>query len=131
MCDLLVIGGNTVRVDRPTLDARLVGGKAPDVLIYSRQKEFDKTIPLFDVSGRKVFIEDSLERIKEYKMVMIEGGERMFEATKAFVDLHVSFIAPKFASFDGFRRVEADFEFLHQEKIAEDILVWMRKKDGK
>jgi len=48
-CDLLVIGGNTVRVDRPTLDARLCEGKAPDVLIYSKTKEFDRNIPLFQV----------------------------------------------------------------------------------
>jgi len=36
VCDLLVIGGNTVRIDRPTLDARLVNGKAPDILIVSQ-----------------------------------------------------------------------------------------------
>ncbi len=29
VCSQMVIGGNTVRVDRPTLDCRLIGGKAP------------------------------------------------------------------------------------------------------
>jgi len=47
--DLLVIGGNTVRIDRPTLDARMVDGKAPDILIYSKSKEFDRSIPLFNM----------------------------------------------------------------------------------
>ena len=42
VCDLLVIGGNTLRIDRPTLDARLVNGNAPDILIYSREKEGKK-----------------------------------------------------------------------------------------
>ena len=42
-CDLIVVGGNTVRTDRPTLDARLIEGKAPDVLIYSHSDEFDRT----------------------------------------------------------------------------------------
>ena len=65
VCDLLVIGGGTVRKDRPTLDARLVDGKAPDILIYSREKEFDKTIPLFNVEGREVFIESDFEKISE------------------------------------------------------------------
>ncbi|MDP3466469.1 MAG: bifunctional diaminohydroxyphosphoribosylaminopyrimidine deaminase/5-amino-6-(5-phosphoribosylamino)uracil reductase RibD, partial [Sulfuricurvum sp.] len=51
-CDLIVIGGNTVRVDRPTLDSRLVNGKAPDVLIYSRDKDFDTSIPLFSIPNR-------------------------------------------------------------------------------
>jgi diaminohydroxyphosphoribosylaminopyrimidine deaminase/5-amino-6-(5-phosphoribosylamino)uracil reductase len=51
--DLIVIGGETVRKDRPTLDARLINGKAPDILIYSKQKEFDKNIPIFNVKNIK------------------------------------------------------------------------------
>ncbi|MDR2905548.1 MAG: bifunctional diaminohydroxyphosphoribosylaminopyrimidine deaminase/5-amino-6-(5-phosphoribosylamino)uracil reductase RibD [Helicobacteraceae bacterium] len=39
VCDLLLIGGASVRADRPTLDARRTGGKAPDVLILSRNKD--------------------------------------------------------------------------------------------
>jgi len=34
-CDTLLIGGNTVRVDRPTLDCRFMEAKAPDVKIYA------------------------------------------------------------------------------------------------
>ena len=130
VCDLLVIGGNTVRTDRPTLDARLVGGNAPDILIYSHQKEFDRTIPLFDVPNREVFIEDSLEKVKEYKCVMIEGGEKMFEATKELTHLYLAFIAPKFAPSDGFRNLEADFRVLSERKVGDDIMAWMILKDG-
>ncbi|MEA1916806.1 MAG: bifunctional diaminohydroxyphosphoribosylaminopyrimidine deaminase/5-amino-6-(5-phosphoribosylamino)uracil reductase RibD, partial [Campylobacterota bacterium] len=50
VCDLLIIGGNTVRVDRPTLDARVIDGKAPDILIYSKSHDFDEDIPLFKIS---------------------------------------------------------------------------------
>ena len=130
VCDLLVIGGNTVRTDRPTLDARLAGGKAPDVLIYSRKEEFDRTIPLFGVPGRKVFIEDSLDRVKEYKCVMIEGSEWMFVATKELTHLYLAFIAPKFASSDGFRNVQADFRILSERKVGDDIMAWMILQDG-
>ena len=130
VCDLLVIGGNTVRTDRPTLDARLVGGKAPDVLIYTRQKEFDRTIPLFDVPGRKVFVEDSLERVNAYKCVMIEGSEQMFTATKELTHLYLAFIAPKFAPSDGFRDVQADFRILSERKVGDDIMAWMILQDG-
>ena len=63
-CDLLVIGGNTVRTDRPLLDARLCDGMAPDVLIYSRQNDFDSSIPLFSVKNRKVLIENSFEKVR-------------------------------------------------------------------
>jgi diaminohydroxyphosphoribosylaminopyrimidine deaminase/5-amino-6-(5-phosphoribosylamino)uracil reductase len=54
--DLLVIGGNTVRIDKPTLDARYILGNNPDILIYSKNKIFDKNIPLFKVPNRKVLI---------------------------------------------------------------------------
>jgi len=60
--DKLVIGGNTVRVDRPTLDCRFSRlSKAPNISILSKQKKFDKTIPLFNVKGRRVEIVESLD----------------------------------------------------------------------
>jgi len=60
VCDRLLIGGNTVRVDRPTLDCRFTQGKAPDVTIYSKNDDFDRAIALFSVSGREVNINDDL-----------------------------------------------------------------------
>ena len=74
--DLLVIGGATVRADRPTLDARLAsGGRAPNVLIYSRERDFDAGIPLFSVPGRRVEISDTLDSALKSGLTMIEGGE--------------------------------------------------------
>ena len=76
--DTLIIGGNTVRIDRPKLDSRLVsGGKNPDVIIYSRSDKFDKTIPLFSVPGRKVSIQ------KELSLT----GLSMFEGAGEFLKL--------------------------------------------
>ena len=129
VCDLLVIGGNTVRMDRPTLDARLCNGKAPDILIYSKEKEFDQTIPLFNVEGRKIYISDTLDMIQDYKCVMIEGSQNMFEATQDIVDLHVSFVAPTMKPSDGFRDLDVEFEILHTQKIENDLLLWMKQKD--
>lgn len=78
--DLMVIGGKTVRVDRPTLDARFAfENKSPDILIYSQQKEFDKTIPLFSIKNRDVTISDNLELIAKKNFVMIEGGYKLLE----------------------------------------------------
>lgn len=127
-CDLVVVGGNTVRTDRPTLDARLVNGKAPDVLIYSRETAFDQSIPLFAVKNRRVFIEDSLDRIHDYSLVMIEGGALMMEATRDVCDWYLSYIAPKFGGGKltiGAEKV--DFEVM-SAKIREDIILWMKKK---
>jgi diaminohydroxyphosphoribosylaminopyrimidine deaminase / 5-amino-6-(5-phosphoribosylamino)uracil reductase len=127
-CDLILIGGNTVRTDRPTLDARLVGGKAPDVLIYSHHDDFDRTIPLFTIPNRHVFIASDFERIKEYRLVMIEGGAGMFEATREICDWYLSYIAPKIGGgSQSLGAVQEDFEVL-SAKIADNIILWMKKR---
>ena len=131
VCDLLVIGGNTVRTDRPTLDARMVEGKAPDVLILSSEKEFDGTIPLFGVHGRNVYVEDSLERMNQYENILIEGGPGMFEATKNTVDFYLCFVAPKSGGTIPFTKNEINFETLYQGRSGEDTVMWLCKKSEK
>ncbi len=127
-CDLLVIGGNTVREDRPTLDSRLVNGKAPDILIYSKTKEFDKTIPLFNISKRNVYVESDFKRLKEYKNIMIEGGPAMFSATKDLVNLYLNFTAPSSGGTIPFTNEKIEFEYLHVEQNNNDLMMWLRKK---
>jgi len=128
VCDLLVIGGNTVRVDRPTLDARLVNGKAPDVLIISREKEFDKTIPLFNVKDRDVYIEDNFAKLENYKNIMIEGSSKMFELSKAIVDYHLCYLAPKMGGSSGFEKNIEKFDILNIQKETQDIIMWMKRE---
>ncbi len=118
VCDLLVIGGNSVREDRPTLDARLVDGRAPDILIVSRKKQFDKTIPLFKVDNRKVFIESNFSKLDSYKNIMIEGTKNMFELSKPYVDYYLSYIA-------------TELDILNIEKEDKDIIMWMKKRENK
>ena len=127
--DLIVIGGKTVRADRPTLDARLVDGKVCDVLIYSRQREFDKTIPLFDVEGRNVYIASSLDRIQNYKNILIEGGPAMFEATKNIVDSYLCFVAPKSGGTIRFTNTKDDFRILHSQTSGGDVMMWREIKE--
>ncbi|MGD9969848.1 MAG: bifunctional diaminohydroxyphosphoribosylaminopyrimidine deaminase/5-amino-6-(5-phosphoribosylamino)uracil reductase RibD [Sulfuricurvum sp.] len=127
-CDLLVVGGNTVRTDRPTLDARMVGGKAPDILIYSHYDDFDRSIPLFTLPDRRVFVENTLEKIGSYRMVMIEGGSGMFEAAQSAVNWFVCYIAPNLGGGTaGIKGVTEEFEVLHAT-ISDNILLWMKSK---
>ena len=128
VCDLLVIGGNTVRIDRPTLDARLVNGKAPDILILSREKKFDKTIKLFGIKGRNVYIEDNFSILKNYKNIMIEGSSKMFELTREITDYYLCYIAPKFGGRSGFENLNENFEILNIQKEEQDIIMWMKKQ---
>jgi len=127
-CDLIVIGGNTVRRDRPTLDARLVNGKAPDVLIYSHRNDFDTTIPLFGVSDRQVFIASDFTKIFDYRLVMIEGGTGMMDASREISEWYLSYIAPKIGGgLQNLGTIQEDFEVLHA-KITDNIILWMKRK---
>jgi diaminohydroxyphosphoribosylaminopyrimidine deaminase/5-amino-6-(5-phosphoribosylamino)uracil reductase len=128
--ELLVIGGNTVRHDRPTLDARLVDGRAPDVLIYSQREKFDQDIPLFNVLDRKVMIQNSLAPIDNYKSVLIEGGPSMFKEVARDVDWLLLYLAPTFLSGVSMVDETLALEIIHVEKSGDDQKVWMRKKNG-
>lgn len=127
ICDLLVIGGNTVRQDRPTLDARLVNGKAPDILIFSREKDFDRTIPLFNIRARKVIITNDFSLVKNYKNIMIEGSAKMYELSRDIVDYYLCYLAPSFGGYEGFKTREDKFQILNANKEEEDIIMWMKR----
>ena len=86
VCDTLLIGGNTVRVDRPTLDCRFTEGKAPNVVIYSKSDDFDRNIPLFNIENREVKVTDTLDFLDKPSMVIVEGGEGMLNALKEKID---------------------------------------------
>ncbi len=123
--ELLVIGGNTVRKDRPILDSRLVKGRAPDVLIYSKRVRFDEKIPLFSVPDREVFVESSLKRLEEYRFIMIEGGEGMLKATRALVDWYMIFVAAKSLERPNYA-FNKKMRFLHTRRVGEDLLIWSK-----
>lgn len=125
--DLLVIGGNTVRIDNPILDSRLVGGNVPDILIYSRQKEFDSNLKLFKVKNRTVYIEDNFEKLKNYKYIMIEGGEGMLKECKEIIDWYLIFQSPHFK--DG-KDINYDLKLsrLHSfNNKSQDMVGWFEK----
>ncbi len=125
-CDLLVIGGNTVRIDRPILDARLCDGKAPDILIYSKKRDFDKTIPLFSVKGRRVFIESDFKILDRYKNIMIEGGEGMLKATRDIVDMYAIFHSPNFKKGKS-PKLDLKLDPLFCDIVDKDRLSWFMK----
>ncbi len=123
--DLLVIGGNTVRTDRPTLDARMVGGRAPDILIVSRRDDFDRTIPLFGVEGRRVTVSGDLSSIEGYRNVMVEGGPGLFASLKERCDMFLCFVAPHSGGTIRFLNEEENFEIVHLRRSGRDVMQWM------
>ena len=93
--DLLIIGGNTVRTDRPTLDARFAKKNKPsDILILSNKNNFDRSIPLFNIKNRDVFIDSNLSNYKA-KFSMVEGGYNFLKLLKNDIDMLMLFISHK------------------------------------
>jgi len=127
--DLLVIGGETVRVDRPTLDSRYAIINNPlDILIYSNQKHFDETISLFNVLNRDVQISNNLESLKDNKFVMIEGGYNLLENVKNKLDYLMLFLSKKTKSDTKIDINKFGFQEVYRYKINEDdTLIFLKK----
>ena len=127
--DLLVVGGNTVRNDKPTLDSRYIQGNNPDILIYSKNKIFDKNIPLFKIPNRKVFISDDLFKILDYKFVMVEGTYNLLDKLKEKIDFIILLISPKIRiGNNALNDINIDFEIMHENFIGEDKIVFLKRR---
>jgi len=123
VCTKMVIGGNTVRVDRPTLDCRFTQDKAPDIVIYSKRDDFDRTIPLFNVDGREVEVAQTLDFF-EPSFILVEGGEGMLNALKDRIDWLLQYQTPKLSYHSSNYNVDIDLNFLHQERKGVDVMLW-------
>ncbi|MEV9476736.1 bifunctional diaminohydroxyphosphoribosylaminopyrimidine deaminase/5-amino-6-(5-phosphoribosylamino)uracil reductase RibD [Aliarcobacter butzleri] len=127
--DLLVIGGNSVRIDKPTLDTRYIQGNNPDIFIYSKNKVFDTNIPLFKIPNRKVLISDDLYKLLDYKFIMIEGVYNLLDKLKERIDFFILIISPKIRKGqNALNEIDLDFEIIHENFIGEDKIVFLKRK---
>lgn len=127
--DLLVIGGNSVRVDKPTLDARYIAGRAPDIFIYSKNKIFDNNIPLFRIPNRNVIISDDLFKLLDYKFVMIEGVYTLLDKLKERIDFLILIVNSKIKNGqNALNDIDINFEILHENYIGEDKIMFLKRK---
>ncbi len=124
--DLLIIGGESVRVDRPTLDSRMINGKAPDVLIFSKRDDFDRDIPLFKVKNRKVFIQDNLSGLDRYKFVMVESGGGLLDTLRGEIDWYLIMRSPHMKVGKSLQ-AKKDLKILHCTKNSFDTIEWLKE----
>ncbi len=127
VCSSLLIGGNTVREDRPTLDCRFIEAKAPDIKIYSKQDNFDRDIPLFNIEKRDVEIVDQLDFLDKPSFILVEGGEGMLNALKEKIDWILIYQTPKLSTNNLTYNTTMNLQFLHQAKKDVDLMIWSRQ----
>ena len=97
--------------------------KNPDIFIYSRQNDFDKTIPLFGVLGRKAEITNDLQSALNSGLVMIEGGENLLNSIAENVNLFLFFRSNSLKNGENFRS-ELKFRPLFTGKFGSDEYGW-------
>ncbi|MCH9740761.1 MAG: bifunctional diaminohydroxyphosphoribosylaminopyrimidine deaminase/5-amino-6-(5-phosphoribosylamino)uracil reductase RibD [Epsilonproteobacteria bacterium] len=126
VCSQMLIGGNTVRVDRPTLDCRFTGDDAPNITIYSKEDDFDREIPLFSVLNREVTVTDVLENFDKPSFILVEGGGGMLNALKDKIDWLLQYQTPKLSLHSSSYSIDMNLEFLHQDRKGVDLMLWSR-----
>jgi diaminohydroxyphosphoribosylaminopyrimidine deaminase/5-amino-6-(5-phosphoribosylamino)uracil reductase len=126
VCSTLLIGGNTVREDRPTLDCRFTQGKAPHITIYTKEDNFDREIPLFAVENREVDVVNNLEFLKKPSFVLVEGGEGMLNALKEKIDWMLIYQTPKLSTNSLTYNTTMNLQFLHQQNCDVDMMIWSK-----
>ncbi|MEA3433615.1 MAG: bifunctional diaminohydroxyphosphoribosylaminopyrimidine deaminase/5-amino-6-(5-phosphoribosylamino)uracil reductase RibD [Campylobacterota bacterium] len=127
VCTTLLIGGNTVREDRPTLDCRFTEAEAPNIKIYSKKDDFDKDIPLFSVENRDVEIVNQLGFLDKPSFIMVEGGEGMLNALQEKIDWMLIYQTPKLSTNNLTYNTTMNLQFLHQAKKDVDLMIWSRQ----
>ena len=126
--DLMLIGGNTVRIDKPTLDARYIGGRAPNIMIYSKNKIFDNNIPLFKVPNRNVIISDDLFKLLDHKLVMVEGIYNLMNILKEKIDYIILIVSPKIRNgINALNKIDMDFEIIHENYIGKEKIIYLKR----
>lgn len=128
LVDLMVIGGATVRIDRPTLDARLFSKKSPDILIYSSYANFDPKISLFNIPNREVIISNSLDLAFKKRFVMIEGGENFLRNLDSRVDWILIYRSNEFKSANNIN-LDMKVKILHRSIFGDGELLWCKRVD--
>lgn len=127
VCTALLIGGNTVREDRPTLDCRFIEAGAPDVKIYSKEDNFDRNIPLFSVENRDVEIVDQLDLLERPSFILVEGGEGMLNALSQKIDWMLIYQTPKLSTNILTYNTTMNLQFLHLAKKDVDLMIWSKQ----
>ncbi|WP_297948787.1 bifunctional diaminohydroxyphosphoribosylaminopyrimidine deaminase/5-amino-6-(5-phosphoribosylamino)uracil reductase RibD [uncultured Campylobacter sp.] len=97
----------SARADKSALDARVapqnLKPRAPDVWIYSHRAllDFDESIPLFGVAGRKVEVSQSLPA--DAKITMIEAGASSFDEFAQFASHALIFYSAQMRNAGNFK----------------------------
>lgn len=127
--DSLIISGNTIRNDLPTLDSRFSENKkSPNIKILSHQKKFDLKIPMFSIPNREIKIYNEISELGlESGFNLIEGGWELFKNLYKYIDMLLLHISPTLKNGIQNHDFLFDGELLKTQKLGNDALLWIKK----
>ncbi len=130
----LIISGQSVRLDRPTLNTRFATppyeGLCNVVILTRSTHSFDRTIPLFNAKGREVRICHQVEQLPlDQDFNVIEGGWVLLESLQEQIDMllihrNSSFGGSEALSLGPRPALNRRFTPLHTQRLGQDILAW-------
>ncbi len=128
----IIISGETLRTDKPTLDTRLASFPKhnPNVQILTRStlQSSNYHTPLFGIKEREVSVSLHPNELKlDSGFHIIEGGFALFESLKDSIDMVLLHISPSIrASSHSKIQNSQDFEILHIAQLQKDALLWLK-----
>lgn len=130
VADRIIISAKTILNDNPLLDSRLCDNKkAPDVCILGSNQSLQQcknpNLRIYSVKNRHIDFYNNIDSLPTDGFSIIEGGADMFELFKNNIDLLLVFISAKMSQGRNFY---SDFngEILHENRIGEDIALWIK-----
>lgn len=124
--DKIIISQRTILADNPLLDARLVGGKSPDIIVVGRENHLSPNLAVFRAQNRSVRFAESLEAVDFSGFCVIEGGAEFFELCRHKIHALLLFVAPTMAQGMNFH---SDFSgrILHARNLTGDAQIWLKR----
>lgn len=137
----LIISGNTIRHDSPTLDCRFAtyAKHNPNIQILTKDSSLQNlnalhNAPLFAIPNREVLIAHSPnDLILDSGYNIIEGGFGLFASLSHHIDALLIHISPTLAhtqilhsALESIHSCKLEFEILHTTQCDKDTLLWLK-----
>ena len=97
------------------------------MLIYSRERDFDASIPLFSVPSRRVEISDTLDSALKSGLTMIEGGENFLRGLDSRVRWILIYRSSEFKDAPAVR-LNLKLKPLFSGRLADGFYTWYRRE---
>ncbi|PAF50089.1 riboflavin biosynthesis protein RibD [Helicobacter sp. 13S00401-1] len=124
----IIISGETLRKDKPSLDTRKADSfyksTLPKIQILSTKPD---TLNLTPYKDREIKVVDEVQKLDLVGFNVIEGGYHLLDTLKDRIDMLLVFIDPSFQtkSMSEYKHLNANFTILHSNLTDNNLITWL------